>query len=104
MSRYAIICIGCLCCDTSSNIVGVTSSIIEAVKIVDRANLSIGYSTIHNYDYFEIPSDDFIDDDVKILMKDGKKKQKEVLKKYNNRTIFKINKIQEENNEIQEEK
>ena len=57
-TRYAIVCIGCLCYDTPSFIEAVVSSMEEAYDMAWRA--TSGRLDINQvYQVFEIPAEDF---------------------------------------------
>ena len=62
--KYILMKIGCLCCDTPTNIVGVYSNQEEANDIYekcDRINTSVRYE----YMLFTVPDEDYESPDVK---------------------------------------
>lgn len=72
--RYMIVEIGCLCCDTPSNVVGIVSSLEEANNYVQWIDAGRDMCTKYSCTFFPIPDNDFINEQgYNDLIEHGKK-------------------------------
>lgn len=84
-TRYAVIVVGCLCCDTPSKLAGIFSSQEEAKSISMKLNMGLSSCTRVSR-VFEMPCEDFLDiESYRDIIEQGTKKLEAFNKSLNKR-------------------